>query len=72
MDEALAFAERAENAAEVLDRLDLNATAPNRAALIRKTNRELGLSLKLADVHATLAVADELRSLRGSMAGDVL
>ena len=64
VDEALAFAERAENAAEVLDRLKGNPTAPNRAALIGKANRELGLSLKLAEVHATLAIADELRSLR--------
>lgn len=61
-DEALAFAERAERAVERLD--ELHADRVRNGAAIARTHQELGLCLKLAEVHATLAVAEELRSLR--------
>ncbi len=40
---------------------------PHRVAAL---NQLIGDSLRLADVHATLAVADEIRELRGDLGGE--
>lgn len=69
-DEALAFAQRAEEALEHLHDLHANPPSDLNARAIGRTHQELGLALKLADVHATLAVAEQLQGLRADLLPD--
>ncbi len=71
-DEALSFAERAEQAVDRLVELHGNRPSPTNAAALGQTRQELGLALKLAEVHATLAVADELGEIRAMLAARVV
>lgn len=61
-DEALAYAREAED----LDTLigDIYRHRPHDRAAIGQGNARLGVVLKLADVHASLAIAEQLAALR--------
>jgi hypothetical protein len=64
-DEALEYARRAEILATELDRL--HREAPHERATIGYANQHLGVNLKLAEVHATLAVRDAVLELLAAL-----
>lgn len=67
-DEALAYAREVENLdAEIHD---LYANRPHQRDLIGRANARLGVAMKLAEVHASLAIADQLAGLRADLGDD--
>lgn len=64
-DDPLEYARRAEILATELDRL--HREAPHERATIGYANQHLGVNLKLAEVHATLAVRDAVLELLAAL-----
>ncbi|HEY0701061.1 MAG TPA: hypothetical protein VGD43_25020 [Micromonospora sp.] len=65
-DEALAFVEAAEQAEAQLE--DLYNQDRRDSQRVASTHHRLGVALKLAEVQATLAVAEEIRAVRTVLA----
>ena len=61
-DEALEYAREAETLDDEI--ADIYRRFPENRAAIGRKNARLGICLKLAEVHANLAVAEEVRALR--------
>lgn len=64
-DEALEYAREAETLDDEI--ADIYRRFPENRAAIGRKNARLGICLKLAEVHANLAVAEEVRALRGDL-----
>src|SRR5690242_371994 len=68
IDEALALAEESERLLSALNAL--HQSPDHDRAAIGRTHQRLGVTLKLADVHASLAIAEQIRGLRADLTRD--
>lgn len=65
-DEALAFAAQAEAASETIHELHRDPYAGKHR--IAEQHQRQGLAIKLAEIHALLAIAEQVRELRADLA----